>query len=65
VFGRSFITRVVSIKFVHLGLVGLISVKSNLLLDRLNVNILIGKTDLRFYWGVCLIEGHCEISCVK
>jgi hypothetical protein len=48
-FDQPFIPRAVSIKFDPLGPLVLPSVKSNLLLDWLNMNDLVGKTCLRIY----------------
>jgi hypothetical protein len=51
-FYQSFVLRVVSIEFDTLGSTGLLSVKSDLLLDQLNKNGLVGEVSLRFYRGV-------------
>jgi hypothetical protein len=52
VFNRLFVLRVVLIKFDPLVPLGLSLVKSNLLLDWLDINNLIGKVRLRFYRAV-------------
>jgi hypothetical protein len=49
VFGRSFVIRVASVKSDPLGPTKLPLVKSNILLDLLNMNNLIGEVSLRFY----------------
>jgi hypothetical protein len=62
VFDRSSISRAVSIKFDPLWPLGLPSVKFNLMLDRSDMNGLVGKASLRFYQGILLIESHYKIS---
>jgi hypothetical protein len=52
VFDHSFIPIDVLIKFDHLGSIGLSSVKSDLMLDRLSMNALVGGASLMFDQGV-------------
>jgi hypothetical protein len=51
VFDRSFILRAVSLKFDYLGPSGLSMVNSDLLLDWLDINHILGETHLRFYFN--------------
>jgi hypothetical protein len=62
VFDHSFIPIVILIKFDHLVSIGLSSVKSYLMLDRLSINVLVGEASLMFYLGVYLGEGNCMVS---
>jgi hypothetical protein len=52
VFNWSFILRVILVNSNPLGPAGLPSVKSELPLDRLNMNDLVGEVSVEFYQGV-------------